>query len=260
MTLVDIATVDQPAERPPRPYRVVLAELVRDLRRTPELFRQLDITITRTDAIGPRAVGSPCSGHDRPLILNDEASERRRALLLTLRQAAAPVPYAPRAGSPKDCALAILTALHTAPEESWLTQEFVRRLHRVFTKAWGIVDARPEHAFAGRCRVCNASITGPGRKRVLRCRCGAEHDAAYYREWMEQEVEHCVGTAEELARVLPEIDGAMVKAMTIWKWHARGKITGETDPDDGSLLFRIGDVLALHRARRLRLQPVNCAA
>ncbi|WP_416565066.1 hypothetical protein [Nocardia testacea] len=219
------------------------------------MFRQLDVTITRTDVTRrPSADGVRGGGDESPLIINDRASERRRALLRALRLAAAQPPYAPRALSPHDAALAILTNL------SWTSrvlgaEEWMRELCEAITRAWGCVDAAPEVEFAGLCENCGRSVAGPGYLRVLKCRhCGEDHRAELYKGWMREAVEECTGTAAELAQMLPHFEGAPVKAATIRKWHERGKLIGCVT--ERGTTFRIGDVLALHRRQRTRLLPL----
>ncbi|MGV9668658.1 hypothetical protein [Nocardia niigatensis] len=224
----------------------LLSLLVRDLRRVPELFAQLDVTITRTDAIGPRGRRAP--GSERPLIMNDRASEARRELLRTLRHAAAPVPFAPTALTDRDAALAILDRLPalavSASGEAW-----ARDLLAVFTRAWGAVDTPAARRFAGQCVECGSAVTAPEGVRIVDCpRCGSEHDSGQHRGWMWQEAQQHTGTAAELARMLPHFAGAGVQAATIRKWHQRGKLIGCVE--EWGTVFRVGDVLALHQGRR----------
>ncbi|MFI5778683.1 hypothetical protein [Nocardia sp. NPDC051570] len=236
----------------------LLSAFARDLRRIPELFDQLDVTITKTDVTIPRREGSAGSGHDRPLILNDRASEQRRALLRALRYAATPVPYAPRALTPRNAALAILEQLphinRGTGAEFW-----VRSVMREITKAWGAVDAPAGLRFSGYCFDCGAPVSAPEHLRTVPCRvCGREHEAAEYRAWMWQEAQQVSGTAAEVARLLPHFDSAPIKESTISKWHQSGKLAGHTEA--GVTVFRLGDVLALHRARGVRSRPVPLSA
>ncbi|RJO69788.1 hypothetical protein D5S18_28215 [Nocardia panacis] len=230
----------------------LFATFVRDLRRIPELFEQLNVTITKTDVTRPRGDGSPGSGHDRPLILNDRASEQRRSLLRTLRHAAAPVPYAPRPLRPGAAALAILDQLpHTSRGHG--AEFWIRSILREITKAWGVVDAPASLAFSGYCFDCGAPVSAPGHLRAVSCRaCGGEHQAAEHRAWMWQEAQQVSGTAAELARLLPHFDNSPVKAATIRKWHERGKLSGCIEKR--GTVFRLGDVLALHRVRATPLR------
>jgi len=233
------------------------ATFVRDLRRIPELFAQLDVTITKTDVTRPRGEGSPGSGHDRPLILNDRASEQRRTLLRTLRYAAAPVPYAPRALPPSQAALVILEQL---PHNRGSGNAFwMRSILREITKAWGVVDVPAGLRFSGYCFDCGAPVSAPGHLRTVACRgCGRGHEAAEYRAWMWQEAQEVSGTAAELARLLPHFNGTPLKAATIRKWYERGRLAGRDE--DSGIVFQLGDVLELHRAQNLRLRPCSLAS
>ncbi|MBF6460166.1 hypothetical protein IU433_14085 [Nocardia puris] len=236
----------------------MVAALAKDLRRVPELFAQLDVTITRTDVTRPRGGGAHGAGGERPLILDDRASERRRSLLRMLRHAAAPVPYAPRALSPRDAALAILRDL---PRTSGMrgAEVWMRTLLAEFTRAWGAVDAPAPLMFAGRCEGCGRSIAGPEYRRTIRCRrCGGKHDARQHRTWMQEAAEDRTGTAAELSALMPHFEGSPVRAASIRKWHERGRLIGCVE--ERGTTFRLGDVLALHRARRARLRPVDLAA
>ncbi|MCU1647155.1 MAG: hypothetical protein JWN03_7430 [Nocardia sp.] len=228
----------------------MLSTFVRDLRRIPELFAQLDVTITKTDVTRPRGEGSPGSGHDRPLILNDRASEQSRTLLRTLRYAAAPVPYAPRPLKPGAAALAILEQLPRTSRGPG-ADFWIRSVLREITKAWGVVDTPAGLRFSGYCLDCGAPVSAPGHLRAVSCRkCGGEHQAAEHRAWMWQESQQVSGTASELAQLLPHFDGSPVKAATIRKWHERGRLIGCVE--ERGTVFRLGDVLGLHQVPQLR--------
>ncbi|MBH0778808.1 hypothetical protein [Nocardia bovistercoris] len=234
--------------------------LIRDLRRVPELFAQLDVTITRTDVtVRPGGGGGHGSGHDRPLILNDRASEARRRLLLVLRRAATLAPYAPTALSARDAATRVLHEVLPATLGQPWCREWVKTLSRALTAAWGAVDLPSERTFAGRCQECGTPVTTSGRLGVVECpECGSDHDARQHRDWMVEAAHDRTGTAVELARLLPEFEGAHVRADTIRKWHQRGLLFGCLE--ERGTTFRIGDVLALHRARRPVTRAVRLAA
>lgn len=236
-----------------------LAALVRDLRRTGELFTQLDVTITRTDATGPRNTdGVHGGGHDRPMLHNDRASEARRGLLLALRRAAAVPPYAVTAMSPQEAARAILDDRLLAwmsATPSWFG-DVVAHLLAAYTTAWGAIDSPAKRAIAGYCEECSAVIYAPAHLAVVPCRrCGAEHQAKLVRGWMREAAAEWTDTAAGLARLLPHFYGAPVAAATIRKWHERGRLLGCVR-EDGSIVYRVGDVLTLHRSARIKLAPV----
>lgn len=245
--------------QPEDEFARILDRFVTDLRRIPELFRQLDVTITRTDAVRPRGEGSS-SGHDQPLLLNDRASDARRLLLVTLRQAAASVPYAPEALTPRDAALDILEALPATLRLSWAA-EWMLYVGSAITAAWGVCDV-PDTKLGGLCPTCDAPIYGPRRIRYLKCRaCGTEIDAGEHRAWMRDVVAEQTGTATELARLLPAIEGERVQASTIRQWVARGRLTPvppqDDAKDDGVPRYRLGDVLTLARKRARRTLTVG---
>ncbi|WP_280246435.1 hypothetical protein [Nocardia abscessus] len=237
------------------------AQLARDLERIEELFEQLDVTITRTDVTRrPSADGVRGGGDEQPMLHNDRASERRRALHRELQYAAAHPPYALRARTPYSAASKILDDLEWTSRGP-RAREWIERLSAVITRAWGCVDTAPVREFAGLCDHCGASVSGPSYLRVLTCpQCKAEHPAALMRQLMREAADECTGTAAELARLLPHFDGAPVKAATIRKWHERGRLMGCVTPR--GITFRIGDVRRLHRAQqqRVKLRPVPTAA
>ncbi|MFC9874865.1 hypothetical protein [Nocardia salmonicida] len=236
-----------------------LAALARDLCRTAELFDDLDVTITRTDATGPRNTdGVHGGGHDRPMLHNDRASEARRGLLLALRRAATVPPYAVTAMSPQDAARSILDDrlvgwMSTQP--SWFG-DVVAHLLAAYTTAWGAIDSPARRAIAGYCEECGAVIYAPAHLAVVSCRqCGADHQAKLVRGWMREAAADWTDTAAGLARMLPHFYGAPVTAATIRKWHQRGRLMGCLLAD-GRTVYRVGHVLALHGAARIRLSPV----
>lgn len=175
------------------------------------------------------------------------------ALLRTLRAAAAPVPYGPRALTPGAAALAILEQLpHTSRGPG--AEFWIRSVLREIAKAWGVVDVPAGLAFSGYCLDCGASVSAPGHLRAVECRsCGGELQAAEHRAWMWQEAQQVTGTAVELDRLLPHILATPVKVANIRKWHERGKLTGCAE--ERGTTFRLGDVLALHAAAQVRTRP-----
>ncbi|MEU3013357.1 hypothetical protein [Nocardia asteroides] len=226
-----------------------LAALRRDLVRTGELFQQLDVTITRTDAIGPRGDGVTGGGHDQPLPINDRASEARRRLALQLRHTAAVPPWSARALTPHGAALAILQRVPlTGAVPVWVHGE-VGKLLDAYTAAWGAIDAPGQRRIVGHCAnaACGAVLYAPAHLDVMRCaRCGHEHPARAVRSLMTEAAAEYQGTAAELASLLPHYYGEKVQAATIRQWHHRGHLMGCLYPD-GRTLYRVGDVLALHR-------------
>ncbi|QIS18557.1 hypothetical protein [Nocardia terpenica] len=227
----------------------MLASFVNDLRRIPELFRQLEITITRTDSVRTqRDPGARISGDKRPMIVNLRASDRRQHLLRTLRQAAARPPFAARALSPAAAAAAILADLPITACGTGAA-EWIERVQSAITKAWGVVDAPAHRVFGGRCTNCGTPVSAPAHLAVVECpRCGAPHDVDQNRDWMRRAAAEYTGTAVELARLLPELYGAHVQAGTIRKWHERGQLVGCAE--DCGTTFRLGDVVALHARKR----------
>lgn len=227
------------------------AELLVDLRRIPELLRQLDVTITRTDALKSEPIGRMGDGHDRPLILNDRASERRRRLTAELcRVAHELAPWvAPASTHPVKAAIVILDHFPTAPDVVWMDE-----LEETITTAWGAVDKPRPKMFAGHCANCGTVVNADRGASTTQCRtCGTLHDVAQHREWMGESAEDKRYTAVDLERLLPHVGGAPVKASTIRKWYERGKLHGYPDLARGKrrgVLFRVGDVLALHRDSR----------
>lgn len=236
----------------------LLASFVDDLRRIPELFRQLEITITRTDSVrAQRDPGARTSGDKRPMIVNLRASDRRQHLLRTLRQAAARPPFAARAVSPAAAAAAILADLPTTARGTGAV-EWIERVQSAVTKAWGAVDSPAHRVFGGRCTDCGAPVSAPAHLTVVACpRCGIPHDVDQNRDWMRRATAEYTGTAVELARLLPELYGAHIQAGTIRKWHERGQLIGCVE--DRGTTFRLGDVAALHARKRSRTACVATA-
>lgn len=232
----------------------MLAALRRDLTRTGEIMQQLDVTITRTDAIGPRGDGVTGGGHDQPLPINDRASEARRRLILQLRHTAAVPPWSPRALTPHGAALAILQRVPlTGPVPAWVHGE-VRALLDAYTAAWGAIDRPGQRRIVGHCAnpECGAVLYAPAHLDVMRCgRCGHEHPARAVRSLMTEAAAEYEGTAAELASLLPHYYGEKVEAATIRQWAHRGSLVGRVRPD-GRTLYRVGDVLTLHRLAQSR--------
>ncbi|MCZ4557972.1 hypothetical protein O4215_20635 [Rhodococcus maanshanensis] len=229
-------------------------KFVEDIRRIPDLMRQLDVTITRTDVVGQRGLGGPSGDDVQPLAFNLRASDSREEVRLVLRRAAAPVPFAPTALPPAVAATAVLRRLPAEMRRPGCAA-WIRGITAVLTKAWGSVDQPAAFRFAGRCQGCGATVFAAELQAAVRCRaCEAEHDVRQHTAWMREAAEDQWMSAEDMARVLPWFDGAPVKAATIRKWESRGKLEGMSRVgDDGRRQYRVGDILAVHREQRRRL-------
>jgi hypothetical protein len=94
---------------------------------------------------------------------------------------------------------------------------------------------------------CGADLYASPLKPEVKCReCGATHEVEKRRQVLRDEVRMLLGTATEIARLLPWILDAPVKEATIRKWASRGKLEAFVMAGAKRPAYRIGDVIDLH--------------
>lgn len=230
------------------------------LRRTPELLDELRTTITRTDNMAPERVGT--SGHKTAVVpYNQAASDARTALETALRIHALKIAgYLGVAVMPSPTHHAAFLREHVSHMVGLDgTGVIYDELRKAVNVAWRAVDRRPERIFIGKCVDCGEELHSTKTAAEVKCaNCRKAYDVAAQRADMLAKAAERVGTAAELARILPWFAGSAIEAGTIRKWHARGKLDGTTV--DGRTVFKIGDVIALHTEHVARLNAPTSVA
>ncbi|MGW5267235.1 hypothetical protein ACWEQ4_01155 [Rhodococcus sp. NPDC003994] len=222
------------------------------LSRIPERLEDLDVTITRTDAMAPEALGS--SGHkNRVVPFNQRASDARVELQTAVRIFAFRVHAAVSPGpvvltGPVNQVRFLQDALPAVPNDAPCITGIYERIVGAYDRSTRAVDRPVARVYVGRCDGdCNGSplYAAKDRSPEVRCRvCSKRHDVQAHREAMIKQARDMIAAPAELARVLPWFVGSAVQAATIRKWAERGKLTPVEV--DGWTMYRIGEVLDLH--------------
>lgn len=236
---------------PPTPGvldKVQRRTLMKVLERVPDMLEDLEITITRTDALRPQNLGT--SGHkERVVPFNQRASDARVNLSTAVRTYALRVAIVTRVPAPHGPTAQSRYLVRHLPAFA----DDAPSIHGIYSAVVGASDAarraidRPqERRYAGQCE-CGARLYAPDTAQMVTCRqCSLEWPVEEVRAWMMEQARDTLGSAAELARLLPWFNGEPVKSSTISRWAQRGKL--QTVMVEGQPKFRVGDVLELHAA------------
>lgn len=211
------------------------------------MLDDLEVTITRTDSMRPQSLGS--SGHkERVVPFNQKASNARVALEKALRQYALRVAIATRVPAPhgpKAHAAYLVERLPGIPDNAPSIEGIFRAVVGASDAARRTIDRPIERAYTGTCE-CGARLYSPQHAEVVQCyECGLRWDVQERRDWLLEQARDTYGTVAELARLLPWFDGRPILSSSIERWVKCGRLRSRVI--DGRTVFRIGDVVALHR-------------
>jgi hypothetical protein len=244
--------------------------LVAELRDVPDLYADLDVTITRQNRTTAERNGGRSS--TRPLPWNEYASEARTELWSTLNAWALDVS---QLGEDERDHLVDVNQHDVPGVARWLVRNIATlRLHAeagtahaqiigAIHRARQAVDRPPDEVTYGPClyteegRVpCQRYLYGPPGKDFIRCRqCGAEHSTAARKEWMLENVRAMTGTAVEVSAFLT-LAGIKVTVNSIRSMATRGRIpTAGTGKNDRTL-YRFSDVIDAAGDRYKRREKV----
>jgi hypothetical protein len=216
------------------------------LEQAPGKLEDLEVTITRTDSMGPMNLGVTKGSEERAVPFNQAASDARvkfeKALRTYALRVAISVNY-PAPHKPAAQARYLHRWLPNLPDDAPSIEGIYAAIVGASDAARRAVDSPVERKYVGTCE-CGASLYAAAGAAQMGCRaCGLTWNVQERRDWLLEQARDRVGTPELLARMLPWFDERPVKASTIRQWAVRGKLQA-TAPG----LYRIGDVIALHRA------------
>lgn len=207
-----------------------LGRLESNLHRTPDVLRDLDVTIT-----GQAQQGGGGNGSGTPDVFNERASDARRDLLYILEVAAKTGTSALRPIDPTPrmlalCALAGLDVIARSPGAHTTAQD----LRDALAEADRVRDRAEEKISYGPCS-CGVELVAPKSRDQARCReCGEVWDVHQLRAFrhvaaLDAAHDHR-GKLAEVVKVL-NLAGHSLKLNTVCKWVERGKLA----PDDDGL-------------------------
>ena len=221
--------------------------LMKVLEQIPDRLEDLDVTITRTDSMKPMNLGITNGSEERSVPFNQAASDARVELVKQLRVyalrvkliALAPV----REGDPHAYADYLVQHLPGIPDNHPAITGIYTAIVGAADKARRAMDRPIDRKYVGLCD-CGTSLYAADQAAFVKCRtCKLLWSASERREWLLDEARDRVGSPEALEKILPWFDERPIKANTIRQWARRGKLQA-----DANGLYRIGDVIALHRA------------
>ncbi|MFF2555746.1 hypothetical protein ACFVUS_32380 [Nocardia sp. NPDC058058] len=228
-------------------------EVMRALAAVPGLLDELDTTLSRGDAVGaPRVTGAAGGGGRRPALpFRKGASDAHAELARTLRYYAVRVAILARRPAPRapgEQSVFLCRQLPRIPDDAPVLAGIHPALPDAVAAARAAIDRPADRLCIGLCD-CGSRLYGVEEQTVVRCPgCDREYAVAERRGSLLAQARDMVGTATELARILPWFSGKPVTANAIRQWAARGKLTGYTVA--GETVYRIGDVLRVHEHGR----------
>lgn len=214
----------------------------------PGLLRDLEVTLTREHRLGGGAggpVGRTRGGPRLPYHLGASAAIDHIEVVLRV--------YCARVGRGR------ATPEEPAGRARWLAQKvkgvpgddpgvegLADAVIAAVNEGFSVVDRPEDTVYLGLCGCAAPLYAVPDQKWVV-CWCGQQVSVLERRGQMLEQARYRFGTAAELAKLLPWFGGIPISASAISKAGERGKLARITV--EGSVLYRVGDVVDWHAAR-----------
>lgn len=227
---------------------------------------ELGVTVARLDRL--TAGGTRPPGAEQPLIYNVGASQRGRAVQGELVTWARHVHAESGRTLPASSGSALCRYLGQAAEwarhrQEW--PEFHGALRPLMGRVLYLLDRPADRVYLGPCGIerpdgtpCPADVYArPGAPGGACRACDARHDVAESRRWLLDCLEDRLARPVDIAGVLRGFGDARVGYSTIAAYVANGMLVPRGADGHGRDLYRIGDVLDLRRALRLRKSAVT---
>jgi hypothetical protein len=226
-----------------------------DLRRIPDLWNDLQDTMTGQVSMGPGGKVSeiPMPYKERAVkasryVKNQLVTEARDLDMGDLQQA----------GDTVESLAAWLLARVERIRSSHQADEIIEQMAYCVEIMLPIVDRPADLMFCGRCSTCGGDLySRRGRVTDLCRKCkqagvDTEYDPVARRDAIRQAVEDRLGTVSECALILLNF-GLVVKVETIRDW-TRYRLAAHGTNQAGHNLYRFGDVMDLARERKAEMQ------
>ncbi|WP_146251464.1 hypothetical protein [Nocardia tenerifensis] len=219
----------------------------------PSLLAELDITLSRGDVIS--SAGSlgyvRATRVEQALPYNTGAAKAHRDVRAVLtdyatRVSAAVAQRVP--GTAVDQARFLVRYLPQFPDDSDVVAGLEDALTEVVRSAYRVIDRPETLASVGNCE-CGLGLYARQDIDIVRCEgCGAVISVRHRRRQMLNQVYEVMGTAAELARLMPDGLGGRISAERIRQWARRGRLPSHIV--DNRTVYRLGDVIELCAPRR----------
>jgi hypothetical protein len=201
-----------------------LARLEANLRRTPDVLRDLDVTIT-----GQAQQGGGGNGSGTPDVFNERASDARINLTYLLNAAARTADPTRGVSSPDKVAAVALGGVDTIARSPGV-HTTVQDLRDALVEADKVRDRAEEKIAYGPCS-CGVQLIAPRSRDTARCRnpeCGEVWEVAQLRAFRHaaalDRITEYVGTASDIVKVL-KTAGHHINHSTLRSWIRRGELT-----------------------------------
>ncbi|MFD7843980.1 hypothetical protein ACFV4K_13740 [Nocardia sp. NPDC059764] len=224
------------------------------LEAVPEVLAELDVTLSRCDAVtSSRSSGYVrASNAERALAFHTGAAKAHAEI------AAAVACYSARVSAelgrdaptaPADQAAFLCTYLPEVPNDSEVLADIDATLTKAVRLAYHMIDRPESRVCVGRCR-CGHWLYARAEDDIIRCDgCETIVPVAQRRRQLLSQAYEMMGTAAELARLVPDCGGGSVSADRIRQWARRGRLTGHAV--GSRTVYRLGDVVDLCSADRI---------
>lgn len=227
-----------------------------ELRRSIEVLRDLDVTITNQAKQGGN------NGSGERMVFNEAASDRREDVVVVLRSAAHLADPQARHRYDERPAHLVARAWHVPGFQQLCRQPEVHTvaqdLHDALVAAERVMQPAEERRVLGACE-CGEFVVTRRDEGLARCRrCGAEYDIEAWDEGRAQlavEARGQVATLPELAAFLTSSLKVPVSVRTLQRWAARGVIRPVEESKPAR--YRIGAVLDAWEAERERSEGLR---
>lgn len=199
------------------------------------LADELETTITRQACTSdPYRAGGRDS--ETPLVFDSVAAETAYILRETLEDWAIELDLKPGTGYPAQVlARYLIEKLMQLVRRPDIAQ-FMSEMKDAVELAFRAIDQPRRRVYCGTC--CDIPLMAECEAQTVTCRiCRTEHDVDVLRGDAQVISREVMVTASEAERYLGEVNGKQVKANTITKWAARGRITARAG------YYRLGDIL-----------------
>ncbi|MEV0251176.1 hypothetical protein AB0H76_31605 [Nocardia sp. NPDC050712] len=234
------------------------AAVMAALEAIPALLAELDITLSRADSLAP--AGSlgyvRATKTEQALPFNTGAAKAHRDIKMVLNSYTARVAVAVAHRAPVasvDQVRFLARHLPRIPDDSEALAGLDVALARAVQGAYRTIDRPESLSRIGDC-VCGVGLYSQPDIDIVRCGgCGIVVSVRQQRRQLLNQAYEMMGTAAELARIVPDGFGAgRITAERIRQWARRGKLTGRVVGN--RTVYRLGDVLELCTAQRSDLR------
>jgi hypothetical protein len=231
------------------------ADLVRLLRRSKGVLKDLDVTLSRQDRIGGPSLGGRTKKATQPLPYNVIASEAADVLLAQTISRWAIIIHTATSGwltaSPGD-PFAFLENHASVICKRGFHTGLVDEIAASLANAEDALDGAKQWLEAGRCETCNTRMAGKPDAAMVICRgCGMAYDIKERQLRMLADAEEQLVTATDAERLVAMLYAANQHRIksdrlpkgTISSWYSRGQIVAMGKDATGRPTFRFGDIL-----------------